>query len=96
MNSHDKVLAASGLNSLLEFHSGKKLGKASIYAEGIQFIDYGAIAQPRHIGHYIPFNMLAGLIRTGTLSQGENSSTHLYINKTTNTQTMTAGTEARI
>ncbi len=67
MNPHDRVLQISGLNNLLEFHSWKKLGKSKVSAAGIDFIDYGAVAKPRGIGHYIPFEQFGSLLRNQSL-----------------------------
>lgn len=68
MNPHDRVLQISGLNNLLELHSWKKLGKSKVSAAGIDFIDYGAVAKPRGIGHYIPFEHFGSLLRNQTLA----------------------------
>lgn len=63
-NKRDRVLGASSLNSMFELSSGRKLGKATVKAPGIDFIDYEKIALPRGIGHYVPFDQLGSMIRT--------------------------------
>lgn len=63
-NKRDRVLGASSLNSMFELSSGRKLGKATVKAPGIDFIDYEKIALPRGIGHYVPFDHLGSMIRT--------------------------------
>ena len=95
MNPRDKVLGASALNSLLEFHSPMKLGKANISAEGIQFFDYGPIAQPKQIGHYLPFNQFASIIKTGKLSPSDSSSSHWYLDTTTKIKATASRSEER-
>ncbi len=64
MNKRDRVLGASSLNSMFELSSGRKLGKATVKAPGIDFIDYEKIAMPKGIGHYVPFDHLGSMIRT--------------------------------
>ncbi len=65
MNPQDKVLGVSSMNNLLELKSARKLGRANIAAPGIEFINYGEIAAPKRIGHYIPFEHFGSIARTG-------------------------------
>lgn len=82
MNPHDRVLAASGLNNLLEMHSFKKLGRSKISAPGIDFINYESIAQPKGIGHYVPFDQLGSIERTQAPLSDDPQNQYYFIRRT--------------
>lgn len=78
LNPGDKVLYASSLNDLLQLKWSKKLGKAEIPAPGINFVDYQVLAEPRRVGHYLPFDQFASLERTGQPSRLNGQDFFLY------------------
>lgn len=65
MNPSDKVLRFSAARDLLDLRLTKKLGKASYSSPDVEFVNYGEIAEPSFLKHYIPFKHLGSIIRTG-------------------------------
>lgn len=69
-NKNDRVLKVSAGNDLLGFKISHKLGDANFSVPGVEFIDYGRIAEPRSIDylrlmHYVPFEHFGSIVRTG-------------------------------
>ncbi len=69
-NKNDRVLKVSAGNDLLDFKISHKLGDANFSVPGVEFIDYGQIAEPRSIDylrlmHYVPFEHFGSIVRTG-------------------------------
>ena len=84
-NPADKVLLASSMRDLfIERHKTKKIGKSKGYVPGIEFVNYSAIAQPRGIKylslrHYIPFEHLSSLLKSGTPAQSSSIGQHYVL-----------------
>ncbi|MCW5822408.1 MAG: alpha/beta hydrolase [Cyanobacteria bacterium TGS_CYA1] len=69
-NPKDRVLKISAANDLLSLKNTDKLGVGGADLTGIEFIDYGSIAEPRSIEflrvlHYLPFEHFGRITRNG-------------------------------
>lgn len=69
-NPKDRVLKLSAANDLLSLKNTDKLGTGGADLTGIEFVDYGKIAQPRSLEylrvlHYVPFEHFANIIHNG-------------------------------
>lgn len=69
-NPKDRVLKISAANDLLSLKKTDKLGTGGADLTGIEFIDYGSIAEPRSIEflrvlHYLPFEHFGRITRNG-------------------------------
>lgn len=78
MNPDDRVLRISGANDLLDLKVSKKLGKAKFDVPGIEFFNYGAIAEPNSleylkVRHYVPFDQFASIVQRGTINSPNNN-----------------------
>ena len=86
-NPKDKVLLASSMRDLFaERNRTKKLGKSKGYVPGIDYVNYSAVAQPRglkylSLRHYIPFEHLAGLLKSGTPAHLDNNEHFVLVNR---------------
>lgn len=86
-NPKDKVLLASSMRDLFaERNRTKKLGKSKGYVPGIDYVNYSAVAQPRglkylSLRHYIPFEHLGSLLKTGSPATLENSPHYVLVNR---------------
>ncbi|MDX1990570.1 MAG: alpha/beta hydrolase [Candidatus Obscuribacter sp.] len=85
-NKKDRALKASVANDLLGFKISRRLGDANFSVPGVEFIDYGLIAEPRSIEylklmHYVPFEHFGSIVRTGQPFDDGNG--HYIVRRTT-------------
>lgn len=77
-NPSDKVLKASFIHNAMNLKFTKKLGNKGFPVSGIQFVNYNKIAKPdtlefKGLKHYVPFDRLGNMIRTGSPSPSEDT-----------------------
>ncbi len=87
-NPNDKVLRIAAASDLFSLKNTDKLGAGGVDLTGIEFVDYGKIAEPRSVEflrllHFIPFEHFANILRTGVSNVSDNDEVSFIVHRST-------------